>query len=343
MAGKYDPLTRHLSSAALQDRRTVEMDFDEIADLVGGLPQSVSQRQWWANMDHPQAWAWRGAGFDVETVFLDRQRVRFTRRVAGVAVVARPAGPRDGPPVRGVGGGPGLVERVDVRVVLVWRPTGRVVLHTAGKLLFPRVDAVPGLYRLSLAGTGEVLGRVYVGETDNLRRRLAGNYRNPGPTQQTSLRVNAVLRDHLAAGGTVTAATEGSGQRIQRLAGAPTHAGDSFGALLRQCRLSARLSQEELAERSGLSVRTVRNVETGQVRSPRHHTARLLPTRCNWADRVEKRSLARRWSINGRSCGGWWKNTREILEARRREPTTQKVLGLEQKCPGSPSTALGRV
>jgi hypothetical protein len=88
-------------------------------------------------------------------------------------------------------------------VVLVWQPTGRVVLDTAGKLLFPRVDAAPGMYRLSLAGAGGTTGRVYVGETDNLRRRLAGNYRNPGPTQQTSMRVNAVLRDHLAGGGTV--------------------------------------------------------------------------------------------------------------------------------------------
>lgn len=44
---------------------------------------------------------------------------------------------------------------------------------------------------------------MYIGETDNLRRRLSSNYRSPGPSQQTSLRVNALLRAHLAAGGRV--------------------------------------------------------------------------------------------------------------------------------------------
>jgi hypothetical protein len=65
----------------------------------------------------------------------------------------------------------------------------------------------PGLYRLTL--TGGVAGarpQVYIGETDNLRRRLSSNYRSPGPTQQTSLRVNALLRSHLAAGGQVDVA-----------------------------------------------------------------------------------------------------------------------------------------
>ena len=44
---------------------------------------------------------------------------------------------------------------------------------------------------------------MYIGETDNLRRRLASNYRSPGPTQQTSLRVNELLCEHLTAGGRV--------------------------------------------------------------------------------------------------------------------------------------------
>ena len=44
---------------------------------------------------------------------------------------------------------------------------------------------------------------MYIGESDNLRRRLATNYRNPGSGQPTSLRVNAALREHLTSGGTV--------------------------------------------------------------------------------------------------------------------------------------------
>ena len=50
----------------------------------------------------------------------------------------------------------------------------------------------------------------------------------------------------------------------------------SFGALLRACRHRACLSQEQLAARAELSERTVRNLEVGQVRSPRFDTARLL-------------------------------------------------------------------
>ena len=55
---------------------------------------------------------------------------------------------------------------------------------------------------------------------------------------------------------------------------ASTH--DSFGGLLRAQRHRAHLSQEELAERSGLSERTIRNLEADRVRVPRASTARLL-------------------------------------------------------------------
>ncbi|HEY9473195.1 MAG TPA: hypothetical protein VIS06_05000 [Mycobacteriales bacterium] len=72
---KYDPLRDFLR------RRTtpITMTFDEVADLVGGLPRSAYDWPlWWRNDDpHVQAQAWGAAGFDAE-VDLARRVVRFT-------------------------------------------------------------------------------------------------------------------------------------------------------------------------------------------------------------------------------------------------------------------------
>ena len=51
---------------------------------------------------------------------------------------------------------------------------------------------------------------------------------------------------------------------------------DRFGPLLRRLRLVAGLSQEELAERAGLSGRGISDLETGCRATPRPETVRLL-------------------------------------------------------------------
>lgn len=53
-------------------------------------------------------------------------------------------------------------------------------------------------------------------------------------------------------------------------------AGELFAAELRRWRLHQRMTQEELAEASGLSVRGIRSLECGRVRAPRLRTASLL-------------------------------------------------------------------
>jgi len=53
-------------------------------------------------------------------------------------------------------------------------------------------------------------------------------------------------------------------------------ASDSFGTLLRRYRLALGLSQEELAARSGLSVRAIANMERGRTTRPRRHSVRSL-------------------------------------------------------------------
>lgn len=50
----------------------------------------------------------------------------------------------------------------------------------------------------------------------------------------------------------------------------------AFGALVRRQRVSLLLTQEQLAERARLSVRSVRAIETGEVRTPRARSVVLL-------------------------------------------------------------------
>ncbi|MBO3739486.1 DUF7662 domain-containing protein [Actinoplanes flavus] len=200
MPGKYQPLTFALTTAAKRGQREVEFSFDEIAALVGGLPRSAELRQWWANADHSQAQAWCVAGYRVQQVYLDRRRVRFS----AVPTHTPPGGVRnvEPSPPRTV---PGLSEPpVDIRAKLQWVDSGVVLLDAADKPAFPRLAASPGLYRLTFTGP---VPQMYIGESDNLHRRLSGNYRSPGPSQRTSTRINALLREHLARGGTVLLAT----------------------------------------------------------------------------------------------------------------------------------------
>ena len=63
--------------------------------------------------------------------------------------------------------------------------------------------------------------------------------------------------------------------------------GQEFGILLRACRQTAGLSQEELAERSGLSLRSISNLERGRTRWPYRETLHRL------ADALELHDAAR--------------------------------------------------
>lgn len=66
----------------------------------------------------------------------------------------------------------------------------------------------PCVYRLTFRPSPAV---VYFGETDNARRR-AGNYRTPGASQQTSVRINRKLVEHLTQRGAVDLAIVTSAQ-----------------------------------------------------------------------------------------------------------------------------------
>lgn len=101
---------------------------------------------------------------------------------------------------------------VELAVRLMFVPAGLVLLDESGRLRFPALPAEPAVYRLTLADAGQA--RVYIGETDNMRRRGQG-YRTPGPSQRTNLRINSLLGNHLAAGGTVGVAIAGTAKVVR--------------------------------------------------------------------------------------------------------------------------------
>jgi transcriptional regulator with XRE-family HTH domain len=82
---------------------------------------------------------------------------------------------------------------------------------------------------------------------------------------------------------------------------------NDFGDALRQLRLQSRLTQEALAERAGLSVRTIRGMESGRILHPHSNSISRLADalRLDGGERVDFTALAR---------SGYW--TFRVLEAR---------------------------
>jgi predicted ATPase/DNA-binding XRE family transcriptional regulator len=66
----------------------------------------------------------------------------------------------------------------------------------------------------------------------------------------------------------------------------------SFGALLRSLRLAAGLTQEELAERAGLTDRAIRRLEADPERRPQLHTVRLVAQALGLSEAERSRLLA---------------------------------------------------
>lgn len=84
-----------------------------------------------------------------------------------------------------------------MKVVLdTWIRLSDATIGTDGRIVLPAPPALPGVYRFRLLGRTP---SVYIGETDQLPRRFA-QYRNPGPSQRTNIRLNDRIRQHLAAG-----------------------------------------------------------------------------------------------------------------------------------------------
>jgi len=187
--GKYDPLKRFLLAKHEDSWRA---SFAEIEVVLGfTLPPSAQKYPaWWSNNPGNVATnAWLDADWRTEGVDVPGKKVTFIRISSSAEHSANPKTAADDDlPFEW-----DKPEELKCALELVWTPIGRVSLDNNDRLILPVVPKIPGLYRFRI---GEHSGAVYVGETDNLRRRF-GNYRNPGPSQQTSLRINRSLREGL--------------------------------------------------------------------------------------------------------------------------------------------------
>lgn len=92
-------------------------------------------------------------------------------------------------------GAPAILTSVDIRAQFAEQDVGILELKE-GKLVPPLLPDEPGVYLLRGADVDGPYG--YVGESDRLRRRWY-QYGNPGPSQQTNIRINELLRNELAA------------------------------------------------------------------------------------------------------------------------------------------------
>ncbi|MCC5951820.1 MAG: hypothetical protein JJU45_06950 [Acidimicrobiia bacterium] len=213
MSSKYEAITKRLTDAT---EPVVVLTFGELDRLVGGLPTSARrQSAWWANSrtshDHARYW------LDAErraTPDFNAGRVRFE---FGAETVGEPQAerPRTEPPrsdaarKRSRGGADAgrhdLSAQMTSTIAFEWTAGGSVTLDDAGTPVVPELPTRPGIYRFDLTDVGGVLGGVYIGESDNLSRRV-GAYRSPGKNQATVRRINGRIRDVLGDGGSAEVA-----------------------------------------------------------------------------------------------------------------------------------------
>ena len=99
-----------------------------------------------------------------------------------------------------------------------------------------------------------------------------------------------------------------------------------FGDLLRRHRTAAALSQEELAERAGLSVRALSDLERGVHRAPRLETVRLLADALGLGAATSG-GFARRGASRRQSRGPWV--AAQLASARRLPLPPTRLIGRE--------------
>lgn len=198
---KYIKLHQFLSDLTDDQWST---SFSKIESVLGfRLPHSARKHPaWWGNttMGHSHAAAWLEAGWKTENLNLTAERVTFRR--AGRRRAAPKPRTKPTPKPSDSAYDWDTPDQLQCDISMQWQPLGRITSQN-GRLSFPTAPSKPGLYRFRVRrGNRESL---YYGESDNLARRFT-NYRNPGSTQQTNVRVNQTFTEMLGSGAEISVA-----------------------------------------------------------------------------------------------------------------------------------------
>src|SRR6185437_7526088 len=198
--GRYDPLSRHLAGL---DKDSWVARFSEIESILGRkLPNSArTYEPWWSNsrQEGRHNAAWLDAGWIATDLSLGRKVVTFRKSVGGEkkphSTHGKISAPRTDKIARhSLACSWDIANNEQLELAWVWKPLGLITLDVEGRLLFPTSPARAGIYRIRIRWPRKEAR--YIGEAENLARRF-GNYRRPGPTQQTSLRIGATLKTAL--------------------------------------------------------------------------------------------------------------------------------------------------
>lgn len=206
---KYAPLGTWLADQPAT-KAEISLRFGEIEKIIGAkLPTSASTyREWWANQEYgTHAPHWQGAGFLVDAVDLSRKLVRFRR--SGAAKAKKPRGPKQEqkqptlkPQTRQA------IEKIEALLDAGFSKIGDWQLADGKIRLTGDIPTKPGVYAHIVDGAIYYIGSATMG----LKKRLYF-YAKPGITQRTSIRINKLIAEALAAGkrvSTIAASPEDS-------------------------------------------------------------------------------------------------------------------------------------
>jgi hypothetical protein len=204
MSKKYD-LFGNFLDLQLVDRLT--LSFAQIEKIIGSkLPASASKYDaWWSNsaVDGRHNEVWLRRGWTVVEHSFNSRTVKFQRvRPPQISKLSNTTEPSLEHKEIALSDQltPPSTARIEVGFSIDWLMLGKITLAPDAKLNFPNISDAPGLYRFRY--TLKDKAQIFIGESENLKRRFM-LYRNPGPSQQTNVRLNALLKDAILEGAVI--------------------------------------------------------------------------------------------------------------------------------------------